>query len=134
MSQKNYKMYCIFAKDAIKKMNGNRGKLASMAGHAYLHSFWDAQEKAHANRYKQVNPCALYKLSGLAFKITLYVETTEELVELYNEIKDNPRFGCSLVEDAGRTVFDGPTVVCLGVGPIGEEDIPESISSLGVLI
>jgi len=127
-------MYCIYSKEAIKAMNGNRGKLASMAGHAYLHSFWSGLEKAHENRYEQINPCSAYKLSGFAKKVTLKVETTAELVQLYDELKDNLRFGTSLVEDAGLTVFDGKTIVCLGVGPIAEGDIPESIKTLNVLI
>ena len=37
-----HKMYCIFAKESIAKMNGIRGKMATQAGHAYLHAFWDA--------------------------------------------------------------------------------------------
>ena len=36
MSEPKIKMYCIFSKEALKKMNGIRGKLASQAGHAYL--------------------------------------------------------------------------------------------------
>jgi peptidyl-tRNA hydrolase len=126
-------MYCIFAKDAIKKMNGVRGKMASMAGHAYLHSWWDAEEKGWENRYKRPSPAVKYRISNLAFKITLAVETTEELFQLYNEIKDTD-IGCSLVTDAGRTVFGEPTTVCLGVGPVNEEDVPESIRNLKVLI
>ena len=42
MADKPLKMYCIFSKEAVKAMNGNRGKLASMAGHAYLHAWWAA--------------------------------------------------------------------------------------------
>ena len=129
-----HNMYCIFAKDAVKAMNGNRGKMASMAGHAFLHSFWNGQEKAHENRYQQRSPTSLYKLSEKAFKVTSAVDTTEELLALYDEIKDNIRYGSSLVQDAGITVFGKPTIVCLGVGPIGEEDIPESIRALKVFI
>lgn len=38
------RMYCIVARDSLKLMNGNRGKLAAQAGHAYLHAFWDAED------------------------------------------------------------------------------------------
>lgn len=127
-------MYCVFSKEAIKLMNGNRGKMASMAGHAYLHSFWEGLDKGWANRYKKVCSAQNYKNSPRAYKITLYVETTQELIDLYDEIKDNPEFGSSLVTDAGRTVFGGPTIVCLGIGPIMECDVPDSIKSLKVLI
>ena len=129
-----FKMYCIYAKDSVKAMNGNRGKLASMAGHAFLHSYWDAEEKAYLNRYSQRNSCSLYKQSEKAFKITLAVDTTEELIAIHDEIKSNIRFGSSLVKDSAITVFEKPTVVCLGVGPIAEEDVPESIKKLRVFI
>ena len=126
-------MYCIYSKEAIKSMNGNRGKLAAMAGHAYLHAYWNGQEKAHENRYKQRNLCSLYKNSGLAKKVALVVDTTEDLVNLYDEIKDEA-FGVTLIEDAGLTVFDGKTTVCMGVGPVAKESVPKSIGELRVLI
>jgi peptidyl-tRNA hydrolase len=114
-------MYCIYSKEAVDLMKGNRGKLAAMAGHAYLHAFWEAEKLIGDNSY-------LYKYGGLAKKIALVVPTTEELIDLHQRLIDmntqfNERAGLSLVTDAGRTCFDGPTTVCLGVGPVYEDSL-----------
>lgn len=119
-----YKMYCIMSNEAIKKMNGIRGKATSQAGHAFLHAFWDAEQRfpdsAHA-----------YKFSNQAKKITLVVPNEESLVELrdyYSRVT-----GTSLVKDAGITVFNEPTVTCLGIGPIHVNDIDKNLSTLPLL-
>ena len=114
------RLYCVFSKEAIKLMNGNRGKIAAQSGHAFLHSFWDAEkrfpEKAEA-----------YRLN-LTRKITLCVETTQELFDLQKRYE--PKCGVSLVKDAGFTVFTEPTVTCLGIGPIARIDCEEILSKL----
>lgn len=129
-------MYCVFAMESVKKMNGNRGKLASMAGHAYLHSWWDA-DKRFPSYYgglggdHEAEP-ELYRDSSMAKKVTLKVETVEELKALAQSYKDI--CGVSLVTDAGLTVFEEPTTVCLGIGPIRKSQVKEDLSSLKVLI
>lgn len=127
-----HKMYCIFAKESVKKMNGNRGKLASMAGHAYLHAFWDAQDITNPFYKNRIQQAVAYKNSERAYKITLIVDTVDELKALQEKYKDI--CGTSLVTDAGITVFDGPTTVCLGIGPIAENNISDDIKSLKVFI
>lgn len=127
-----YKMYCIFAMESIKKMNGNRGKLASMAGHAFLHSYWDAM-KTNKLRYNQKSEQGInYKNSERAFKITLVVDTVAELEALQAQYKK--LCGTSLVTDAGLTVFKEPITVCLGIGPISEQNIGDDLKTLKVLI
>lgn len=122
-------MYCIFAKESVDKMGGNRGKLASMAGHAYLHAYWNAEDKwgwdRYMDRYK-------YRIDEKATKITLIVDTVEQLKEL--EKSYTKTCGVSLVIDAAKTVFDEPTTVCLGIGPISSEKVKEDLSSLKVFI
>lgn len=121
------KMYCIFAMESIKKMNGSRGKLASMAGHAYLHSYWDSQNR-ESELMKNSNS---YKESKHAYKITLVVDTVEELKLIEQEYKNI--CGVSLVTDAGLTVFNEPTIVCLGVGPLSDSFVTDTIRNLKVL-
>lgn len=132
-----YIMYCIFSKEAIKLMNGNRGKFASMAGHAYLHAFWDSDSK-YRSYYGGLGGDSpgnadLYKDSGFAKKVTLAVDTTEQLEALYERIKELP-YGKTLVVDRGLTVFEGPTTVCIGFGPVPKREVPYSLSILKVLI
>jgi peptidyl-tRNA hydrolase len=125
--------------ESVKKMNGVRGKLASMSGHAYLHAFWDATRISVLNDFdmdliqeKKIEQAVAYKNSERAYKITLIVDTVEELVALQEKYKDI--CGTSLVTDAGFTVFKEPTTTCLGIGPISEENIGDDIKSLKVFI
>ena len=129
------KMYCIFAMESIKKMNGSRGKLASMSGHAYLHAYWDSGRRAcgfgHGFGEDVVPHTQLYKQAERAFKITLVVDTVEELRAIEEEYREI--CGVSLVTDAGFTVFDEPTTVCLVIGPIPNELVTDTIKKLKVL-
>lgn len=108
-------------------MNGNRGKMAAQAGHAYLHSFWDSM-KNYPILAKQ------YKDGERAYKIALVTETTKELCWLYDELLELDKFGITLVTDAGFTVFNEPTITCIGVGPLPDSLKPESLKTLKVLI
>ena len=127
------KMYCIFAKESLDKMKGSRGKLASMAGHAYLHAFWNCLQQSDSIDYMalKMRQASQYKESEKAYKITLVVDTVAELKELYEEYKN--QCGVSLVTDSALTVFDEPTTVCLGLGPISEEIIGDSLKILKTL-
>ena len=69
------KIYCIFAGESVAKMNGNRGKLTAQAGHAFLHSFWDAEK-----RFPEM--AQAYRNSSHAYKIGLLVPTVAELETL----------------------------------------------------
>ena len=73
-----------------------------------------------------------YASSERAYKITLIVDTVEELKALQEKYKDI--CGTSLVTDAGFTVFNEPTTTCLGLGPIAEENIGDDIKSLKVFL
>ena len=106
-----YKLYCIVSLEAIKLMGGNRGKMIAQGGHAFVHAFKDSADNF-------VEHAAGYLESGNAYKITLQVKTTAELVEL--EALYKGRFGTALITDAARTVFNEPTTTCLGIGPIRE--------------
>lgn len=119
-----YKIYDIVCKEALKKMNGNRGKMSSQAGHAYLHAWWDAEKRFP-------DAAQAYRDSNHAVKITLVVDTEEELKELLRAYYDV--CGVAFIKDAGFTVFKEPTVTCLGIGPIHVDDIGEDLKSLKLL-
>jgi peptidyl-tRNA hydrolase len=116
-----HKMYCIFAQESVKKMSGIRGKMCTQAGHAYVHTMLRAiqQYPQHVTDYLG---------SGHAYKITLIVDTVDELRALQEAYKDK----CSthLVTDAGFTVFTEPTTTCLGIGPLSEELIGDDLKAL----
>jgi peptidyl-tRNA hydrolase len=128
------KMYCIVARESLIKMNGNRGKLAAQAGHAYLHAYWDAMTvPSDGSDYAhRMEPAFEYKRSGAAKKVCLVVDTVEELKALYEAYR--PICGVSLVTDAGLTCFKEPTTTCLGIGPIADDQVNVNLSSLKVLL
>lgn len=140
-----YKMYCIFAKESLDKINGIRGKLATQAGHAYLHAYWDAmgypdktvldssltEDDLRAIWLKKRAQGQAYATSDRAYKITLVVDTVDELKVLQGAYKDV--CGTHLVTDAGFTVFKEPTTTCLGLGPISEDNIGDNLIRLKTL-
>ena len=119
------KMYCIFSKESLKKMNGIRGKLAAQAGHAYLHAYWNAE---------CTNPSSTvaYRNSDHAYKICLVCDSDEELETLFKEY-EGMRVGVTRVVDSGFTVFNQPTLTCIGIGPLYDEDKTPSLKALKVL-
>lgn len=141
MEEDRIKMYCIFAKESLAKMNGNRGKMSAQAGHACLHAWWDAnyapnvepftsEEVLIANR--KAKQAQDYYSNPRAYKICLVVDTVDELKVIQEEYKDI--CGTSLVTDAGFTVFDEPTTTCLGVGPLRDSLKTETLSKLKLLV
>lgn len=116
-----YKMYCIFALESVKKMNGVRGKMCTQAGHAYLHTFMNAMNETP-------ELAKAYLDGGHAFKITLIVDTVDELKQLQEAYKDI--CATQLITDNGFTVFKEPTTTCLGLGPLSEDMIGDDLKAI----
>ena len=140
MDEDKIKIYIIFAKESLVKMNGNRGKLSAMASHASLHSWWDANYAPNVEPFstediliahRKCKQAQDYYNSERAYKITLVVDTVADLLALEQEYKDI--CGVSLVTDAGLTVFDGPTTVCLGIGPLRDSLKTDSLKKMKTL-
>jgi peptidyl-tRNA hydrolase len=111
------KMYAIFARETLRQMQFE-GKLAAQAGHCFLHAWWDAENRWQPQYYND-EYCQImraYRDGDDARKITLVVDTVDELRELYETFK--PHMGATLVEDCGYTVFSEPTVTGVGLGPV----------------
>jgi len=143
-----HKIYIIFAKESIDKMNGIRGKMCTQAGHAALHAFWDAITpysgpwwdqnnivEADAENIERleimkskIDQAHDYANSDRAYKITLIVDTVDELRAIQEKYKNI--CGTHLVTDAAFTVFTEPTTTCLGLGPISEDNIGDDIKAL----
>jgi PTH2 family peptidyl-tRNA hydrolase len=69
------------------------------------------------------NPFVREWIVGNFKKVACYVETDQELVEIYNQAK-RAGLACSLIKDAGLTEFKGePTLTAVGIGPDNEEAI-----------
>ncbi len=75
----------------------------------------------------------LYWLENSFTKVTVYVNTEEELIELYEKAKD-ANIPTALIEDEGRTEFSGvPTKTCIAIGPHLSEDIDKITGHLKLL-
>lgn len=118
-----YKMYSVMCMEAIKKINGVRGKMITQGGHAYLHAFWDAQARFP-------DDAEGYAKSAHPLKITVRVDTEEELLDLLEAYRET--CGVSLVKDAGFTVFKEPTITCLGIGPIHKDKVGDDLKALNL--
>ena len=137
------KMYAIFCRETLKDFQANEGKLAAQAGHAYLHAWLDAEKRLELENKTgsfwgrcdctdyALNVMYRYKDNNDARKIALVVNTVAELHDLANLHAD--RCGVSLVEDCGYTIFDKPTITCLGLGPIDDDDKLDILRSLELL-
>jgi len=119
------KMYAIFCRETLRKMK-YEGKLAAQAGHAFLHAWWDAEDRfgwdTDRNWWGDEAYCQLmhdYRRGNDARKITLVVDTVQDLERLYE--KYLPYMGATIVDDCGYTVFDCTTTTAVGLGPIDDE-------------
>ncbi len=133
------RLYAIINKEALAACTavGNRGKMMAQAGHAFLHTWWDAEDRDRA-KYETLDAwddapgrSHDYRHSQLAVKILLSGDNAAQLQAWYDEMKDNDKgIGVSLVTDAGRTIFKEPTITFLGIGPITKEEAPEWLQNL----
>lgn len=69
------------------------------------------------------NPFVKEWLTGSFKKVTLYVETEDELLAIYEAAKKS-NLPASLIKDSGLTEFNGvPTITAVGIGPADASDI-----------
>ena len=61
-------------------------------------------------------------LNGVFTTIVVGCKDLDELMVLTEKAKD-ANIPHALIKDAGLTVFDGPTVTCLGIGPFWADEI-----------
>lgn len=73
-------------------------------------------------RKKSNNPILVWLLNSFA-KITVTVQTEQELIDLEKKAKEN-KIPCYLITDNGRTEFGGvPTKTSLAIGPWWSDEI-----------
>ena len=122
------KQVIVFRHDLLKSLR--KGKIAAQVAHASLGALltmfnkekcvddYDNTDK-YIHCYVNIQPNDILDkwLNGIFTKVCLYVENEEELLALYEKVKE-AKLPCALITDAGNTEFHGvPTVTCLGIGP-----------------
>lgn len=121
-----------------KDLNMRKGKMVAQGAHASMKVFFDRMEKSPwtfpGPSYLAVFTEAMAEwFDGMFTKICVYVNSEEELLNIYNKAKaaDIP---CSLIQDAGLTEFDGvPTYTAVAVGPDYNEKIDPVTGGLPLL-
>jgi PTH2 family peptidyl-tRNA hydrolase len=106
-----------------KDLNMRKGKLVAQGAHASM--------GAILSLCKQDGDCLVLEmdertkpwLTGRFKKICVYVNSEEELLEIYNTALTNGLV-CSIIKDSGLTEFHGvPTLTAVAVGPDREDKI-----------
>lgn len=134
-----------------KDLNMRKGKMVSQGAHAsmkaVLHGLRETDNSCkkliHGIDYdfylKEVAICfhkdsAMDKwLTGIFTKITLYVNSEEELMEVYNKTKEEGIL-CALIEDNGKTEFGGvKTKTAAAIGPEYPSKVKHIVGHLPLL-
>ena len=116
-----------------KDLNMPAGKLAAQVSHASTGAFLKhfnnlggtltpKDKKSYGNN---VHPW----LTNEFTKICLKVDSEAELLEVYKKCLEEG-IPSSLIKDAGHTVFNEPTLTCLGIGPFQSDKIDEITGDL----
>jgi len=106
-----------------KKVTPRKGKYIAQGSHASLGAILgqmeidvDIKDDYQKRSLYLDHESALYDwLTGSFTKVTLCVETEEELLAVYNKAKEAGLITC-LITDSGRTEFNGiPTITCCSI-------------------
>lgn len=120
-----------------KDLNMQKGKCVAQGSHASLKVFFDKMSiKELDNTSASFIIDTVEELDWIMdgfTKIVVGVNSEQELLDLYKKAKENNLL-CSLVQDAGRTEFNGvPTYTAVAIGPANSEDIDKITGGLSLL-
>jgi peptidyl-tRNA hydrolase len=101
------------------------GKLGGQTGHAFLNAFFKC-EQMFPDR------ATAYRGEYLQAKIVLNGKDLNTIMQIHNECVQL-NIPTHIVRDAGLTVFNEPTITCIGIGPIEKNETPRIISRLRLL-
>jgi len=111
----------VFLKKMINDQNGNESSLLEKHGKYQLKL--DVEENSEFDQW----------LKGLYKKVCLYVNSEEELIDIYMKAK-NKHLPSILIEDVGKTTFNGiKTRTCVAIGPAESNLIDEITGELRLL-
>ena len=125
-----------------KDLKVRTGKFGAQVAHAAMAPIFDMMARQDWNDGSskvdfQINtfdcsPFVLFK-EGRFTKIVVGVDSEEQLLDLYEKIKQTS-IPVALICDAGLTEFKGvPTNTCIGIGPWWAEDIDQFTGGLSLM-
>jgi len=112
-----------------KDLKMRRGKECAQASHASMAVITNLMKRNPDGdlviQWRDLNGPLEEWLEGAFAKITVQVNSEKELFDLYIDAKKKGIL-CSLIQDAGRTEFNGvPTYTCVAIGPDYSDKIDE---------
>lgn len=112
----------IVMKKFPKDRNMRTGKYVAQGAHASVGAILKLSHIQDDNLVIPLkDPFVWEWLTGNFKKVTLYVETDQELVDLYKKAQESG-LPAALIKDAGLTEFNVvPTLTAVGIGPGNEE-------------
>lgn len=132
----NTKQVIIMRKD----LNMRKGKMVAQGSHASLGVILDQmerQQKMSSVSYDMrlpFNHPMQHWLDNSFTKICVYVNSEQELLDLYQKVKSDDIIPCILITDNGLIEFNGiPTITCAAIGPWISEEIDKYTSHLKLL-
>jgi len=124
-----------------KDLNMRKGKIAAQAAHAALAVVLDRMLKTKhppsrlhewVLEFPYDSPWEEW-LNGHFTKVVLYVNSEDELRDLYNKASDKG-LPCAFIVDSGFTEFHGnKTATCIAIGPDYSDKIDEITGDLPLL-
>lgn len=110
-----------------KDLNMRKGKMIAQGAHASMAAI------LYMEGVVKKDECVSEWLKGLFTKIVVYVNSEEELTNLYATAY-RKGLNCSRILDAGLTEFNGvPTLTAVAVGPNYIEDVDAITKDLPLL-
>lgn len=95
-------------------MSPRKGKMIAQACHASMAFL--SNRVFQSKEIPQFSEEEIHWFENSYAKICCYVESEEELLEIYEKAK-NANLEVHLITDSGRTEFKEPTRTCLAIGP-----------------
>jgi PTH2 family peptidyl-tRNA hydrolase len=106
-----------------KDLNMRKGKLVAQGAHASMGAILSLCKQDGDKLVLEMDERTKPWLTGRFKKICVYVNSEEELLQIYNTALTNGLV-CSIIKDSGLTEFHGvPTLTAVAVGPDSEDKI-----------
>jgi len=98
------------------------GKLAAQVSHASLGAVFSESYVQHREKRIPMSPELQYWFDDKFTKVVLRADNEEHLLAIHKQAQEAGLL-TALIEDCGNTVFHGPTITCVGIGPATDDQL-----------
>lgn len=107
-----------------------RGKEISQGAHAAMKWIVDRLQEDKKGAFSlELSETEQEWVKGIFTKVTCQVDSIDELLAIHKKAKDAGLI-TSIIEDSGKTEFDGPTITAIAIGPDKNEEIDKITGNL----